>query len=243
MSMNNRELKNTAIRMRKGGKSYGEISKTLDVAKSTLSYWLKSIPISKMQRSLFYTDRIRKLAEGPRGSRARRQKEIEIILAQTKDEMTGEITDNAYRLFGAGLYWAEGSKGGMLQITNSDPALIYFMVRWFEKMFAVNRKTFFAKLNIYSQQNNINLKEFWSDLSGIPIERFGKSYIKPSSKNVKTNNLYYGTIQITVPKSSDMKWRVFGWIQGALAIQNKHVSRNLVRWEHLRRVERSVNLR
>lgn len=236
-------LRDKARAMRSDGKSYGEIRKSLGVAKSTLSYWLKGIRLSREQRSRFYTERIRKLAEGPHGSRARRQKEIEEILVRARTEVAGGIDDSAYRLLGAALYWAEGSKGGLLQITNSDPALVYFMVNWCAKNFNTDPKTYFAKLNIYSQQNENDLKTFWSELCGIPLERFGKSYVKPASKNVKKNNLYYGTIQITVPKSSDMKWRIFGWIQGALAGQSKKVSKSFARWEHLRAVERPANLR
>ena len=229
--------------MRREGKSYGEIGRSLKIAKSTLSYWLKDISLSKADRSRFYTERIRNLAEGPNGSRARRQREIEAITAEARAEIASELSTETHKLLGAALYWAEGSKGGLLQITNSDPALIYFMVRWFAKTFSVDPRTFYAKLNMYSQQNEAELKKFWSGLCDIPIKRFGKSYTKPASKNVKRNNLYYGTIQITVPKSSDMTWRVFAWIQGALATQEKHISKNLVRWGHLRSVERPINLR
>lgn len=239
----NSEKEFAARAMRKEGKSYGEICKRLDVAKSTLSYWLKDIPLTKTQRSLFYTERIRNLSQGPHGSRARRQREIEIIRAKARVEVSQALSDETYKLLGAGLYWAEGTKRGMLEITNSDPALIYFMVRWFAKTFEVNPKTFKAKLNIHSQQSDNDLKGFWSDLCGIPVDRFGKSYIKPSSKNVKKNNLYYGTIQVTVPKSSDMKWQVFGWLEGALASQSKAVGKYVRQWGHLQAVERPINLR
>lgn len=232
-----------AREMRKKGKSYGEISKELSVAKSTLSYWLKDILLSREQRSRFYTERIRKLAEGPCGSRARRQKEVDHITATARSEVSGRLTREAYRFFGAGLYWAEGSKGSSLQVTNSDPALIYFMVHWFGEMFDVDPKTFFAKLNIYPQQDENELKRFWSELCGIPLARFGKTYVKPVSKNVKRNNLYYGTIQITVPKGSNMKWHIHGWVQGALMSQDKQVGKNIMRWGHLREVERPINLR
>ena len=242
-TMNNVEKKVAAIVMRKAAKSYGEIGKKLDIPKSTLSYWLKNIPLTREQRSHFYTERIKNLAEGPRGSRARRQAEVDAILKKARLEVSSILGDEAYKFLGAGLYWAEGNKQGMLAITNSDPALIYFMVHWFERTFGVNRKTFKAKLNIYSQQNDADLKLFWSDVCGIPLHRFGKSYIKPTSKGVKKNNLYYGTIQINIPKSSDMRWRVFGWIDGALSNQSKEISKHLKHWGRLQLVERPVNLR
>jgi len=39
--------KQKAISLREEGKSYGEINKILGIAKSTLSTWLKDLPISK----------------------------------------------------------------------------------------------------------------------------------------------------------------------------------------------------
>ena len=241
--MENKEKKTKAISMRKDGKSYGEIGRTLGVAKSTLSFWLKDIPLSKAQRSLFYTERIRNLTEGPHGSRARRQREVEIITSKARAEISKELSFETQKLLGAGLYWAEGSKRGLMQITNSDPALMYFMVQWFAETFKVSPRTFKARLNIYSQQNETDLKGFWSNLCGIPLERFGKSYVKPSSKNVKKNNLYYGTIQVTVPKSSDMKCQIFGWLEGAILSQSKTVGKYIRQWGHLQDIERPINLR
>ena len=42
-----RSDKSLAIRLRMRGNSYGQISEKLDIPKSTLSYWLKDIELSK----------------------------------------------------------------------------------------------------------------------------------------------------------------------------------------------------
>jgi hypothetical protein len=62
----------------------------------------------------------------------------------------------------------------------------------------------------------MKVKKFWSPLTNIPLENFGKSFIKPKNKEHKKNNLYYGTIKIRVPKGTDMRYRVFGWIKTLL---------------------------
>ena len=140
------------------------------------------------------------------------------------------------------LYWGEGSKGRGLEITNSDPYLIFFMVNWFEKIFKIDPKTLKATLNIYSQQNEKDLKRFWSDLCKIPIENFCKSFVKPANKSYKKNNLYYGTIKIRVPKSTDMRIKIFGWIQKVLESINPEIEKVQKKWGHLKKVKRSVNI-
>ena len=238
-SLNN--IKTEAIDLRKKGKSYGEIQKKLGVPKSTLTYWLKGIPLSKQDRKRLYTARLKNMIFGPGSIKERRKREIEQIIDSAKREISSPLPPEIHRLFGAALYWAEGTKDGAIQITNSDPLLILYMVRWIEHTFAISPKGLKAWLNIYPHQNDPELKQFRSSLSGIPVSNFGKSFVKPTSKGVKRNNLYYGTIKIRVPKSTDLKHKVFGWIQGALKeyqIESKVVERKWIRL----RIEKPLNL-
>lgn len=231
--------KELAVSLRKEGKSYGEISTRLGVSKSTLSYWLKKVPLAKRHRDRLYTNRIKNMVRGPNSYHERRREEIASIIRTAANEIKN-VSPEAYKLLGVGIYWGEGTKKGMAQITNSDPLLIAFMTRWFSTTFDVPAASFKAFLNIYPQQSEKDIKEFWSALTGIPISRFGKSFIKPVSKGYKKNTLYYGTIKITIPKSTDMKHKISGWLTGALRGQDSE--RVLERWKSLREVERPVNL-
>lgn len=227
--------------MRKQGVSYNDITKELGVPKSTLSFWLKDIPLSKQHRERLYTARIRNMSLGSQSNKERRGREVEAIIESAKKEISLPLSCDTFRLFGAALYWAEGSKYGAVQITNSDPLLILFMTHWFEDVFQVSRKTFKIWLNIYPHQNDKALKKFWSSLTGIPVSQFGKSFVKPISKGVKKNNLYYGTVKMRVPKSTDNKHRIYGWIQGALRPYEKESKAIQRKWAHLR-IEKPVNL-
>ncbi len=144
---------------------------------------------------------------------------------------------------GAALYWAEGSKGGLLQITNSDPHMIVFMVNWVERIFGTPAKSLRARLNIYPQQNEHSIKKFWSRLTGIPLENFGKSYVKPFSTGYKKNNLYYGTMRLEVPKSVDMRHHIFGWVRAVMETFDSTVHPIQREWISLKKVARPVNLR
>jgi hypothetical protein len=231
-----------AIKLRKNGLSYGEIKRKIPISKSTLSLWLKDTPLKKKDKKRLYTKRIYNLSLGPNSQKERRKREIDEIIKISKNEIEIPISMEAYRLYGAALYWGEGTKDRGLVITNSDPSLVLFMVKWFETIFKINPKTLKAYLNIYSQQNESDLKKFWSDLCKIPIENFGKSFIKPGNKSYKKNNLYYGTIKIHVPKSTDMRIKVFGWIQKTLESINADIEKVQKKWGHLKKVTRSANL-
>ena len=237
------EFKQKAIDLRKQGLSYKEIKEHIPVAKSSLSLWLKGIPLSDKDRMRLYTKNIHLLSRGSQSQKERRKREIETILVNARKEIQIPLSNDTFRLLGAALYWAEGNKTGTMGFTNSDPHLILFFVRWMNKVFEIPAKNLKGRLNIYSQQNDLELKKFWSDLTGIPVAHFGKSFVKPANKGFKKNNLYYGTMRVEVPKSVDMKHRIFGWIQAALQEVEKTTKIVQRKWQSLTEVQRPVNLR
>jgi hypothetical protein len=242
MEIQYQNLKTKAIALRKQGLSYGDIKRQLNVSKSTLSLWLKHIALSPNDRQRLYTRQIGILNLGAQSQRSRREREVDSIIKKAKSEIKKPLGLNSYRIFGAALYWAEGSKGKMFLMTNSDPSLILFWVKWLHKIFKLPAYQLKARLNMYPQQNETSIKRFWSELTGIPIKNFGKSYIKPLSKNYKTNNLYYGTIRIEVPKSTDLRHRVFGWTQAVLSDIAPTINMVERKWEGLKAVAKPANL-
>ncbi len=230
-----------AIKFRREGKSYGEIGKILNTSKSTLSYWLKDIPLKEEYKKRFYNARVLNLAKGTKSQKERRLQEITRIIKNAEGEISKNISLESYRLFGAALYWAEGSKKNELRITNSDPHLILFMVKWFEKILNISPITLKAYVNIYPQQNELQIKKFWSQLTEIPLENFGKSFIKPLNKNYKKNNLYYGTIQVRVPKGTNMRHRIFGWTKAVLRDISVKATITQQEWKKLQ-ISRAVNI-
>lgn len=235
-------LKEEAIKLRKSGLSYKEIRDKISVSKSTLSYWLKDIPLAKRHRDRLYTKKVHFLSLGSQSQKERRAREIDTIILDAKKEISVPITEDSYRLLGAALYWAEGTKGACLEFTNSDPHLILFMVKWFEKIFEIKPEIIGAHLNIHDNQDDQAMKKFWSDLCEIPLKNFGKTHIKPHNKNYKKNNLYYGTIKIRVPKSTDLRIRINGWVQKMLEDISPKTTLIQEKWKRLKKTSRPVNL-
>lgn len=236
------DLKGQAVLLRKNGLSYGEIRNRIGVSKSTLSYWLKNVLLKTEHKKRFYTRQIQFLSMGPQSQRERRRREVDKIINEAALEIKLPFSLNSYRLLGAFLYWAEGSKKDRLKITNSDPHIILFMVRWLKDVFNIHPSNLRAWLNIYPQQKGEEIKKFWSELTGIPFENFGKSYVKPLNKGYKKNNLYYGTIRVEVPKSVNIKHRIFGWIKAALVDIESETELVTQRWQRLSGIKRPVNL-
>ena len=231
-------LKKKAFELRHKGLSYNEIKRKVPVAKSTLSLWLKYMKLKPEHQQRLYTKQVQILARGPQSQKERRAREIEELIKNAENEIGFPLPTEAFRLMGAALYWAEGNKQGMCEVANSDPHLIAFMVRWIKSTFGVFPTELRARLNIYPQQNERKIKKFWSELTGIPVKNFGKSFIKPISSGYKKNNLYYGTIKIGVLKSVDMRHRIFGWISAVLKKLNPEVKLVQKRWESLTRTQR-----
>lgn len=231
-------MRTIAIALRKKGLSYNEIRQRVPVSKSSLSLWLKHVRLSPKHRARLYTKQIQILSRGTSSQVERRKREVALITQAAKDEVSLPLSFETYRFLGAALYWAEGSKTKSFTVANSDPSLIVFMTYWFKKMFGVSPSVLKAHLNIYSQQNEAQIKRFWSEVTGIPIENFGKSFIKPANKGFKKNNLYYGTIKVYVPRGTDMRYKTLAWIQAALQDLTPAIESKILRWSRLRTVER-----
>jgi len=116
------------------------------------------------------------------------------------------------------------------------------VTRWLKRVLGISPGNLKAWLNIYPQQNDLEIKRFWSELTGIPFENFGKSFTKPPNKGFKKNNLYYGTIKIKVPKGTDMRYRVFGWIKTVLKDIAPEVELKQKEWKSLKETPRPVNI-
>ncbi|MFA6973492.1 MAG: helix-turn-helix transcriptional regulator [Parcubacteria group bacterium] len=231
----NDKIKQKAKLLRKEkGLSYKEIADKIGISKSTAKLWCGDIVLKSEYKERLYTKKISALFKGPNSSHERRIKEIESIIKNGENEIGLPLGVETYKLAGAALYWAEGNKTKHFAITNSDPYLIKFMVTWLHDMLDVSPKNIKAHLNIYPQQNEKLLKIFWSELTKIPIENFGKSFVKPENKNYKKNTLYYGTIKIRVFRGTDLRHRVFGWVNTILKNSKIETDKVERKWHKLK---------
>jgi hypothetical protein len=212
----NKILYEQARNLRRDGFSYREISKKCLTSKSNISLWCRDIKLSIGQYNKLIANNKKVLELGSRRLHEIREAEIASVKKLAKQEMSGKKMDDfTFFVAGAMLYWAEGSKTTGLAITNSDERVILFMIKWFEKILQIDIARIKAHLHIHKHDNDLTIKKYWSKLTGIPLQNFGKSFIKPPGTGHRKNILPYGIIRIQVygRGMENFRHRIMTWIE------------------------------
>lgn len=223
-------LRQSAVRLRIGGRSYNEIARELGVSKSTLSLWLSRVVLSEAARKRLES-RGRKSAIQAL-IRRNKQQTIDAIerAREIRKRASSEIFQLSSReilLLGVALYWAEGYKKGIIRngrertshivsLTNSDPKLVRFFVKFLRENCLVPHERIRIWLRFFKHQNERHLKRFWSSTLSIPTANFGKSLLTVSaaSKGRRPyNQLPYGVVQVSV-NDTKLYHRIMGYIEG-----------------------------
>jgi len=206
--------KEKSIALRRAGVSMGEIAKHLNVAKSSVSYWVRNIELSKTQKNkLNKNGHSIEAIEKRRITRiANTKKKREEIIRKAESEVSEFLKDPLWCI-GVALYLGEGGKTQQTaRVANSDPSVIRIMMRFFERYSGVSKDKFRGHVHTFSHNNATKAEHYWSKISGIPREKFFKTYIKQSSASKKKREtLPYGTVQIYILDTSFF-FRLMGWI-------------------------------
>lgn len=221
-----REDKFIAIKLRKEGNSYNQISKKLGIPKSTLSFWLADLKIS--------TKALQKIQErvhkGSLNGLIKRNKN-QILLAKKRGEEAkkagkqevNRLFKNPLFLIGTSLYWAEGYKKGAygskwkaVDFANSDPELVKIIMKFYKKICKINDKKIKVQLIAHKNINIDKALNYWSNITKLPKSQFIKtccSVSKSSKAKRNKNSLTHGTVHIRI---NDVKlfFRIIGWIDG-----------------------------
>lgn len=211
-----------AILLRKKGKSIKQIAKLLEVSVSIVSLWCREVKltekqIEKLKRRKVRVRHLRRLAKKSHLEKLVRVKKL-------TDESIADIqplTEKELFLTGLSLYWAEGFKSvkeGRLGFCNSDPRMIKFIIKWFEKALKLKKEDFILRteFNQSHQDRTEEIKEYWSKITRVPLEQFEKPYYHRSVwlKEYPNKNNYFGVLRIRVRRSSELLHKTRGWISG-----------------------------
>lgn len=211
------ELKEKALELRRKGFSYKEIQHEVPVSKDTLSRWLRDIELTDEQKQTLID---KKLNGQKRGSviaaenkKRKREEKIRAIYGSAKKDL-GKISVRDNFIFGLALYAGEGGKtDGKGAFTNSNPYFIKYMTWWFKTYCGLQSENLKGAIWIHEENNALKAKGFWSNLTGIPVSNFHKSYIVRKNKKTKfRKNIHqYGVFSIRF-YNSDMQRKILGWI-------------------------------
>ena len=214
--------KETAQKMRQKGMSLGDITKSLQVSKSTASFWCKDIILTESAiRKIKAQGKIKSVRGLLQYSESKRKERIERNVLQRKEgAMKLEVlSDRDILMIGLGLYWGEGYKyeNGELGFTNSDPYMIRFYFKWL-KIWGVEKDSLIFRLTIneFFKKEEFNIKNFWIKFLGVKDEQFSKTtFIKTNLKKASLKNIekYKGILRVKVRKGTALRNKILGALE------------------------------
>jgi len=215
-------LKQEAQKMRGKGISYNKIVSKLHIPKSTVSDWCKDVKLTEKQINKLYAAKKQGAIKGSFIAAKRKQDKR---IFQTREmfkkgfQEIGKLTKRERLVIGIALYAAEGTKIDKgCCLSNSDPKVIKFMVHWFQEFGNVSKEKFRGAIWLHEGLNEAKAKQFWSEVTDIPLSQFYKTYRakdKKFSKKIRKNIHEYGIFSFYVNDTNLLR-KIMGWIGGIL---------------------------
>jgi hypothetical protein len=221
----NDELRAQVRELRAQGLGYEEIVAALGVAKSTVSLWVRDLPVPPR---LSYAECRRRCAEGTRRYWAAERPAREAQRAEVRDAAAaqiGDLTDREVLIAGAIAYWCEGAKSkphrpcDRVMFINSDPSLIRFFLRFLDAT-GTPRADLSFRVYIHESADKESAQRFWTEVTGAPAESFRTPTIKRHNPKTVRKNVgedYHGCLRIDVHRSADLYRKIEGWAAASMA--------------------------
>ena len=172
------ELQLKAREFRKEGISIREIARILGVAKSSVSWWVRDIELSEIQKARLKSSEIKGRELGLfKTMQIKREKRIEYVESYYRAGASrmSVLSERELFILGVGLYWAEGGKSAKnrrVEFCNSDPEMIKFLLLWLESCFLVPKEDIrcVVGINQIHESRDGLVKNYWSEKIGVPLE-------------------------------------------------------------------------
>ena len=215
------DLRAVAETMRRQGHSYSEIRQVVGVSTSSLSLWLRDIPLTEEHRVAIEQRKLAGRARTTETLRGRRMAREQ----HTRETAAGQIEELAEsELFVAGVvaYWAEGAKSKpwspshRVIFTNSDPGMIRLFLAWLQLIGIGPERLSFA-VSIHESADVEAAVGFWAGVVGVPPKRFMRTTLKRHNPKTVRKNVgatYHGCLVVRVTRSSELGRQIAGWFDG-----------------------------
>ena len=87
------------------------------------------------------------------------------------------------------------------------------MMKFFRDICKVPEKKFRAHIHTFQGASVLKAEKYWSQVSGISLEQFYKTYVKPNKASLqKRKTLPYGTLDVYV-HDTKLFLTIKGWIE------------------------------
>ena len=198
--------------------SVKEIARLVGVAPSSVSLWVRDIPLSAEQleslrlRNPAYNRQLRGANRNAERGRERRRAYQDEGRAMAR---RGDVLHVA----GAMLYWAEGDKGSRncARLSNSDAEVLRFFVRFLRECFQVPDQQLRVTCHLFADhlERQREIEDFWLQTVDLPRACLCRSFVNVYSKysqKKRKNKLPNGTTRVTV-HSTRVVQSIYGAIQ------------------------------
>lgn len=211
-----------ARELRNKGESVKNIAQTLGVSRGTASHWVRDMILTVEQLEALRQSSIKGSELGRlRGSliqKERRLKIIEDAAIRGRDQLTN-LSDREFLIAGVALYWGEGcKKTNRMEFCNSDPRMVKFLTLWLMDCFDIKKEDIKCRvgINISHIDRELKVRQYWSNITEIPLKQFTKtSFKRVISKKIYNNfEEHYGTLTVMVSKGTPYYYRIIGLIEG-----------------------------
>lgn len=207
--------KRIAIEMRRTGNTYSQIRKVIpNLAKSTLSNWIRNIQFSKNEELLItqsaQTGREHSRLLAAQTNRLARISRTKIVEKEAEIEFR-KFVKNPLFTTGLALYWAEGAKRSSgAEIINSDYLILRIAIKWAERFLRISKKDLKTRLYIHRHYNDENLEVFWMEILGLSPNQLRQTIFKKTEFEFKKNPEYKGCLRVHLGGVNTLR-KIFHW--------------------------------
>lgn len=213
-----------AIALRKRGHSVREIAQTLNRPKSSISLWVRDVPLNDKQvRALELRNpatRHNQLNANARAASGKARRENARALRQEAQDRGARKIEEHHEidLFVAGclLYWAEGSKKrNGLSFCNSDPHMMRLFVRFLTESCGVAPERLAIRVNAKTDVATASqIERYWLVTLGLPSSCLRKgTFDHPREVSGKRNRqLVHGVCSVSLGDTALLQ-EIYGAIQ------------------------------
>jgi hypothetical protein len=219
------ELRARARELRGQGMDYEEIVAALGAAKSSVSLWVRDLPVPAR---LSYAECRQRSAEGTRRyweAERPARRALRTAVREAAAAQVGELTDREILVAGAIAYWCEGAKSkphrrsDRVVFINSDPGLIRFFLRFLDAT-GTARTDLSFRIYIHESADVEAAQRFRLEITGAPPGSFRTPTIKRHNPKTVRKNVgedYHGCLRIDVCRSADLYRKIEGWAKASMA--------------------------
>jgi len=214
------EEKQRARELRRQGWSYNDILKEVGVSKSTLSLWLRDIPLTDEQiAALSCKFRVgrEKFIHKMRVRRDTRWAEYH----REAEEEYRTLSQDPEFMFGLALYIGEGSKTKQndLCIANCDPRVIQKALEFLR--IGIPFASLRCAIHLHLGLSVETAEAYWQEVTGLPKTQFHRTSaaISRASGGKKGNLQVYGTCQISAAHTK-IRQKLGRWMTLALTARS-----------------------